>query len=70
MRNNFYKPQNFEKDLSGAHQFFHVLYYSSLPVQLVDARGWNECTATHRAVADGNISILRVSKTTYISRNL
>jgi hypothetical protein len=31
-----------------------------LPVQLVDARGWNECTATHRAVADGNISILRV----------
>ena len=31
---------------------------------MIDTRGWNECTATHRAVANGNSSILRVSSPT------
>ena len=33
---------------------------------MMDAQGWNECTATHRAVTEGNISILRVSTSTNV----
>ena len=38
----------------------------SLSPVMMDAQGWNECTATHRAVTEGNISILRVSTSTNV----